>query len=192
MSDQTCFTPDDDHILNYLKDDNMKIEPDFYVPILPMVLVNGAEGIGTGWSTKIPNYNPREIIQNLEHLLDGKDVSDLPNMVPWFKGFKGTIEELENQRYIINGEISEISDTKLEITELPIRTWTQSYKEAVMEPFLNGSEKTPAVIQDYKEYHTDKTVKFTVSMAADKLRSADVGTGLHQFFKLQVGIGSPL
>ena len=76
----------------------MKIEPDFYVPILPMVLVNGAEGIGTGWSTKIPNYNPREIIQNLEHLLDGKDVSDLPNMVPWFKGFRGTIEELENHQ----------------------------------------------------------------------------------------------
>ena len=57
------FNPDDDHILNYLKDDNMKIEPEFYVPILPMVLVNGAQGIGTGWSTSIPNYNPREIIQ---------------------------------------------------------------------------------------------------------------------------------
>merc|ERR1712029_34546 len=165
--------------------DNMQIEPDFYMPIIPMVLVNGASGIGTGWSTTIPNYNPREIIQNLQHLLDGKEVSDLPNMIPWFKGFKGTIEELENQRYIINGEIAEISDTKVEITELPIRTWTQTYKEQVMEPFLNGSEKTPAVISDYKEYHTDKTVKFIVQMAADKLRSADMGQGLHNLFKLQ-------
>jgi DNA topoisomerase-2 len=52
-------------------------------------------------------------------------------MVPWFKGFRGTIEDLDHQRYVINGEISEISETKLEITELPIRTWTQTYKEQV-------------------------------------------------------------
>ena len=50
-------------------------------------------------------------------------------------------------RYVINGELASISDTKVEITELPIRTWTQTYKEQVMEPFLNGSEKTPAMIQ---------------------------------------------
>ena len=51
-------------------------------------------------------------------------------------------------RYVINGELASISDTKVEITELPIRTWTQTYKEQVMEPFLNGSEKTPAMIQE--------------------------------------------
>jgi len=179
------FNANDDHVLNFLKDDNKKIEPEFYVPILPMVLVNGAEGIGTGWSTKVPNYNPREIIQNLLQLLDGADARDLPSMVPWFKGFRGTIEEIDGQRFVINGEIAEVSDTKLEITELPIRTWTQNYKESVMEPYLNGSEKTPALINDYREYHTDKTVKFVVNMAADKLRQAEVSKGLHQFFKLQ-------
>lgn len=52
-------------------------------------------------------------------------------MTPWFKGFRGTIELLDHQRYVMNGEISEISDTKLEITELPVRTWTQTYKEQV-------------------------------------------------------------
>ena len=62
-------------------------------------------------------------------------------MVPWFKGFRGTIEELENQRYIINGELAEISDTKVEITELPIRTWTQTYKEQVKRPNLEGIPK---------------------------------------------------
>ena len=51
------------------------------------------------------------------------------SMVPWFKNFKGSIEQLEAQKYVINGEISELSETKLEITELPIRTWTQTYKE---------------------------------------------------------------
>merc|ERR1712029_581531 len=144
--------------------------------------VNGASGIGTGWMTSIPNYNPREIVSNLKRMIRG----DEPKlMIPWFKNFKGSIEELEPQKFVINGEIAEISDTKVEITELPIRTWTQNYKETVMEPMLNGSEKTPAVISDYKEYHTDKTVKFIVQMAADKLRSADMGQGLHNLFKLQ-------
>merc|ERR1719210_1277670 len=104
--------------------------------------------------------------------------------MPWFKNFKGSIEELEAQRYVVNGEISELSDTKLEITELPIRTWTQNYKESVIEPFINA-EKTPAQITDYKEYHTDKTVRFVVTMTAEKLRAAETQKGLHQFFKLQ-------
>ena len=175
------FNPDDDPILNYLTDDNQKIEPDWYIPILPMVLVNGADGIGTGWMTKIPNYNPREIVKNLKRMLNGLDPEE---MTPWFKGFNGTIENL-GERYVINGEIASVSDTKLEITELPIRVWTQSFKESVMEPYLNGSEKTAAMIQDYKEYHTDKTVKFVVQMQADKLRKAELEKGLHQFFKLQ-------
>lgn len=53
------FPEADDHTLNYLEDDGQLVEPQFYVPIIPMILVNGCQGIGTGWSTSIPNYNPR-------------------------------------------------------------------------------------------------------------------------------------
>lgn len=67
------FHPHDDPLLNYLRDDNQKIEPVWYIPIIPMVLVNGAEGIGTGWMTKIPNHNPREVISNLKRMLRGED-----------------------------------------------------------------------------------------------------------------------
>lgn len=45
------FIEDDDHTLEYLIDDGDVVEPNYYVPIIPMVLVNGAEGIGSGWST---------------------------------------------------------------------------------------------------------------------------------------------
>ena len=54
-------------------DDNQRIEPEWYIPILPMVLVNGTDGIGTGWSTKIPNYDVREIVTNLRSMLDGRE-----------------------------------------------------------------------------------------------------------------------
>lgn len=181
------FNANDDPLLKYLNEDNQKIEPEWYMPILPMVLVNGADGIGTGWMTRIPNYNPREIVDNLKRMIDGREPK---HMVPWFKNFKGVIEELEANKYVLSGEISELSETKLEITELPIRTWTQAYKESVMEPLLNGSEKVAAQITDYKEYHTDKTVKFIVNMAADKLRAAEKTKGLHTFFKLQTTIST--
>ena len=177
---RNIFNEHDDPLLNFLTDDNQKIEPEWYMPILPMVLVNGADGIGTGWMTKIPNFNPRDIVENLRRLLKGKEVKE---MIPWYKNFRGEIESLDRQRFVVNGEIASLSDTKFEITELPIKTWTNSYKEQ-LEALLQGSEKTPPVIQDYKDYNTDKTVKFIVQMTPDKIRDAEK-TGLHTFFKLQ-------
>lgn len=67
------FHPHDDPLLKSNFDDNQRIEPEWYMPILPMVLVNGAEGIGTGWSTRIHNYNPREIVENLKRMLRGEE-----------------------------------------------------------------------------------------------------------------------
>jgi len=67
------FNPHDDALLHHLRDDNLKIEPEYYVPLLPMVLINGADGIGTGWSTKIPNYDIREIVNNLQLMIEGRD-----------------------------------------------------------------------------------------------------------------------
>ena len=71
------FNVHDDSILKHMTDDNQRIEPEWYIPIIPLVLVNGSEGIGTGWSTKIPNYNPREIVANIKRMLDGNDPEPL-------------------------------------------------------------------------------------------------------------------
>ena len=130
------FHPHDDHLLKHEYDDNQRIEPVWYIPILPMVLVNGADGIGTGWMTKIPNYNPREIVENLKLIMDGDD--PVP-MLPWYKNFKGTIEDAGEGRYVVSGEIAIVGPDKVEITELPIGMWTQNYKENVLEPMLHGN-----------------------------------------------------
>lgn len=171
----------DDPVLNHLYDDNQKIEPEFYIPILPMVLVNGAEGIGTGWSTKIPNYDPREVVANLRRMIAGDEPKP---MKPWFKNFKGTVDQVEEQRFVVSGEVALLSSNSIEITELPVRTWTQTYKENVLETMLHGTEKVPPMITDYKEYHTDTTVRFVVTMSEDKLSKAR-DEGLHKVFKLQ-------
>lgn len=178
------FPPKDDHTLKFLYDDNQRVEPEWYIPIIPMVLINGAEGIGTGWSCKIPNFDVREVVNNIRLLMDGAE--PLP-MLPSYKNFKGTIEELAPNQYVISGEVAILNSTTIEISELPIRTWTQTYKEQVLEPMLNGTEKTPPLITDYREYHTDTTVKFVVKMTEEKLAEAE-RAGLHKVFKLQTSL----
>ncbi|XP_057357450.1 DNA topoisomerase 2-alpha isoform X3 [Manis pentadactyla] len=178
------FPPKDDHTLKFLYDDNQRVEPEWYIPIIPMVLVNGAEGIGTGWSCKIPNFDVREVVNNIRCLMDGEE--PLP-MLPSYKNFKGTIEELAPNQYVISGEVAILNSTTIEISELPIRTWTQTYKEQVLEPMLNGTEKTPPLITDYREYHTDTTVRFVVKMTEEKLAEAE-RAGLHKVFKLQTSL----
>jgi len=71
-------------------------------------------------------------------MINGEDPKP---MIPWFKNFNGTIEALGDQRYVVNGEVSEISETKLEITELPIRTWTQTYKEQAISRIFTSFAK---------------------------------------------------
>ena len=80
-----------------------------YMPILPMVLVNGAEGIGTGWSTSIPNYNPMDIVRNIKHLLAGEEMEE---MSPWYRGFCGTIMEVPSKTagksYAVYGSVAQV------------------------------------------------------------------------------------
>uniref|UniRef100_A0A6Q2ZGS1 DNA topoisomerase 2 n=1 Tax=Esox lucius TaxID=8010 RepID=A0A6Q2ZGS1_ESOLU len=175
------FPAVDSCLLKFLYDDNQKVEPEWYIPIIPLVLVNGAEGIGTGWACKIPNYDHREIVNNIIRMLSMQE--PLP-MLPSYKNFKGVIHELGQNQYMVSGEVSVLDKNTIEITELPVRTWTQAYKESVLEPMLQGTEKTPALINDYKEYHTDQTVKFVVRMSEEKLAQAEAA-GLHKVFKLQ-------
>ncbi|VDO55007.1 unnamed protein product [Haemonchus placei] len=178
---RTIFPVVDDNILRFLFEENQRIEPEWYCPIIPLVLVNGASGIGTGWSTSIPNYNPREICENMRMLIRGEQPKPL---IPWFKNFRGTMEQLDSSRYVCSGEVAVLSDDTIEITELPVKTWTQSYKESVLEPMLESSDKKPPMISDFKEYHTDVTVRFVVKLPQGKLREYEA-EGLHKVFKLQ-------
>ncbi|KAK0097853.1 hypothetical protein PV326_013248 [Microctonus aethiopoides] len=175
------FRKEDEPLYKYEFDDNSRVEPVYYVPIIPMVLVNGADGIGTGWMTKIPNYNPADIIKNLKLMMDGRE--PVP-MDPWYNDFDGSIESCGEYRYVISGEISVVAYNKIEITELPIGTWTQTYKETVLEPMLHGTDKTPAIITDFKEYGTDTKIHFIITLAPEKLAELE-RDGLHKVFKLQ-------
>ncbi|KAI9012860.1 DNA topoisomerase [Gaertneriomyces semiglobifer] len=176
---RALFHPADDALLNYQNEDGQNIEPQWYLPILPTLLLNGSEGIGTGWSSSIPNYNPRDIVDNLYRLMKGEE--PLP-MHPWYRGFNGSIEQIGQDKYRVSGCISKIDDTTVEITELPIRTWTQNYKED-LESWLTGTEKQASWIKEYREYHTHSNVHFHVTLSEEQMALAEQ-EGLEKRFKL--------
>ena len=152
------FRKEDDDILNYLLDDGTSIEPDFYGPIIPMILANGCNGIGTGFSTKIPCYNPIDLINYLTNMLEFE--TEQINIKPFYRGFKGTIEEeKENSgKYIIKG-VYTVKDLQVTITELPIGMWTDTYKQ-----FLEDSLGT--LIKDYTDKSTDVDIHIVVTLNA--------------------------
>ena len=122
-----------------------------------MILVNGSEGIGTGYSTNIPCYNPKDIISNLKKLIKDPE-SDLDEMTPWYSGFKGTINKESDHKYITTGVFTRVNATTIEVTELPIGKWTQTYKE-----FLDSLLESNEII-DYKNNSDDLTISFKVFM----------------------------
>ncbi|KAM6498312.1 DNA topoisomerase, type IIA-like domain containing protein [Amanita muscaria] len=173
------FNPADDQLLKQQNEDNQMIEPEYYVPIVPMVLINGAEGIGTGWSTTIPCYNPTDIVANIRRLMNGEE---LVPMIPWWRGFKGEIKPSSKQKYEVYGIASKVDDTTIEITELPIHKWTQNYK-AELESMMVGEKEKEGVVKEYKEHHDNSNVHFVVTMNAKDVEKAEQ-QGLLEFFKL--------
>ncbi|EMR11038.1 hypothetical protein PNEG_00635 [Pneumocystis murina B123] len=172
------FIESDDALLDYLNDDGQSIEPVWYVPIIPLILVNGSEGIGTGWSSYIPNFNPIDLVDNIRRMMNGEE---LRPMHPWYRGFNGIIEK-HGDKYKISGCIRQIDDTTVEITELPIRLWTQDMKE-FLESSIVGSDKIQPFIKDYSEYHTDTVVHFVIKLT-EKGMAESLSQGLEEKFKL--------
>jgi len=181
---ELIFRPEDAPLYQYLEDDGQSIEPAYYMPILPMILVNGANGIGTGWSTTIPSYNPKDIVQNIKRMLAGGAPIE---MMPWFKGFEGAVAPKEEDKYVIEGKWEWRAASTLHISELPVGTWTNSYKEFLekwQEGPTTGKYKSGQVL-NIKSNHTDTKVSFTVKLApqfAATLRADD--SKLKKAFKL--------
>lgn len=155
------FKPQDKNILNYLNEEGHLIEPEYFIPIIPTILVNGAIGIGTGFSTNIPCFNPKDLISLLNKLLDNQDISDQV-IHPWYRGFKGTIEFDSQNKYISKGIYAILSKSIIQVSELPIGVGTQDFKN-VLEDLIEKS-----VIKDYKNQSTDSVVLFTITFPSEK------------------------
>lgn len=123
------FNKYDYPILTHQTEENTEIEPVYYAPVVPMLLINGSSGIGTGWSSTIHPCNPKDVVDNLRKYLNGEKTVA---MKPWYRNFTGTVERIDKERFLIKAKYTIAGDV-LTIHDLPIGTWTTAYKK-----FLNN------------------------------------------------------
>jgi len=190
---RTLFPAVDDNILRYLNDDGLLVEPVFYAPIIPMVLVNGSKGIGTGFSTDIMCYNPLDIIAYLTNKLTQMTDSKI-DFVPYYEGFKGTVIKISDEKFLIKGLYEKLSPDKIRVTELPVGYWTEDFKELLenlIEPSVDkDGKKVASSVKDYDDMSKDTNVEFTITFPKGKLEEleklkGDYGcNGLEKLLKL--------
>ena len=176
---KSIFIKEDEHILIYKNEDGDLVEPETYYPIIPMILVNGTEGIGTGYSTNIPLFNPLDIVENLKRYLNGKKQKEL---IPWYRGFTGKIEKNEKGIFECLGNATIKNENTIHITELPIGTWTNDYKiyltQLSEDKIVDGVIVENKVIQDFiiepNVYKIDITITFVNGVLQQLLKNDDI------------------
>lgn len=190
---RSIFPAADDNVLEYLNDDGLSVEPIYYAPIIPMVLVNGSKGIGTGFSTDIMCYNPLQIIEYLQNKL--LFIEDDIEFIPYYEGFKGHISKISDEKFLIKGVYETVAVDKIKVTELPVGYWTEDFKElleSLIDPGVDKEgKKIAAIIKDYDDMSKDTNVDFTITFMKGKLeeleasKSADYGcNGVEKLLKL--------
>lgn len=169
------FKEEDSAILEYLEEDGQTIEPEYYIPIIPMILVNGGVGIGTGFSTNIPQFNPSDIISACIHICNSIALSsdqdvhgvidriDIAEFIPWYLGFTGSIEKGAKGTFQSKGIYRWLDENTLEITELPVGMWTEDYKEILENMVTNNSN----YLKSFENHYTSKNVRFILHFNGD-------------------------
>jgi DNA topoisomerase-2 len=177
------YPEQDDAILKYLDDDGTQVEPIYYVPIIPMVLVNGTKGIGTGFSTEIMCYNPLTIISYLKNKLNGLDEENkMIEFMPYYEGFKGIISKVTETKYLFKGVYELVKDDVVRVTELPVGFWTDDFKElleTLQEDKDKDGKKITPIVKSYDSNSTDTKVDFTITFSKGKLVELQNNIGEH-------------
>jgi len=175
------FRKEDASILRHLDDDGMMVEPEYYLPTIPLLLINGCVGIGTGFSTDIPPYNPADIVRVLRDRLMGRLSSLRPiSLKPWWQGFKGEIVANGDGCWVTKGLYTMNHDKKtITITELPVGVWTKDYKALLDEMCVDkpkGDKKGndnaytdsgDVLLKSFDDLYTDEEVTFVLHFDED-------------------------
>jgi DNA topoisomerase-2 len=166
------FRKEDDIILEHLFEDDFKIEPNFFVPILPGVLLNNSLGIGTGFASTILSRDPKELAKYIKAKLSGS--SKKFQLLPHFRGFKGSVTRLDDNKYQIKGSISRINATQVKITELPVGMYLDDIKKQLNKLVENNS------IKDYEDNSTEEGFDIDVFYQRGILNSMEDDTILEK------------
>lgn len=171
------FREEDNPIIKYTYEDGDQAEPEVYPTIVPMILINGGEGIGTGFSTNVPCYNPIDVVNNLKRMLQGKEPVD---MNPWYRNFTGDITKKDDTTYESKGIYDIVNETTIKITELPVKMWSQDYKKFLEQSQSDDSKKSSekSFIADYVSNCTNTKIDFTVTLCKGVLHNLQKNSSL--------------
>jgi len=147
---------DDLGVLSYRDDDGIPVEPEWYAPVLPMLLINGSRGIGTGYSTFVPSFNPSDLKTAIVDWLETDKPLD-KEFAPWTRGFKGKISKIDKQDYLVEG-VWKVDKDNVVITELPVGTWTSDFRESLEKLLTTG------VIKDFNDTSTDTDILVKIKL----------------------------
>ena len=182
---QYLYPLSDFPLLEYNDDDGVFVEPKYYVPIIPMVLINGMVGIGTGFSTSIPQYSVEEIIDIIKMKLLKKGYNKIH---PKYRGFQGDIIQIDDKNYMSKGKYNIVNENTIEILELPIGKWTDDYKKYLDSIIYDPKSKQKLFIMDYINNSSDTRVHFTITVPKGFISalqwSEDNADGIEKFLKL--------
>jgi DNA topoisomerase-2 len=177
------FRKEDACLLKHIDDDGDMVEPEYYLPVVPLLAINGSLGIGTGYSTDVPPHRPDDIVCLLRHRLEGSiETLEGRPLDPWWFGFKGKISRKDEATWLTKG-LYELDDAKrtITITELPVGTWTKDYK-AFLDELLDGDEKkAKEAKKDAKKAETESTTSRGSTKAEMKAAAEKEPCGLKSF-----------
>ena len=173
------YRKEDACILKHIDDDGFIVEPETYYPVLPMLVVNGCIGIGTGFSTDVPPHDPADVVNLLKERLSNKrDTLNNIALRPYWLGFKGAVQHSDNGVWITKG-VYTFDDAKkmVSVTELPVGTWTTDYKEFLEEMCdSNDKETKKPVLRNYEDLYNHVDIRFDLYLDADYYDDAKENT----------------
>jgi len=152
---KSIFIKDDYEILNHQLFENESIEPRFYVPVLPLIAINGSEGVSIGFAQKILPRDPKQILKWVKQRT--KIRKPKVNLTPHWNGMKCTVEsgELDTQ-WIIKGNFYRKSKHRLVIDALPIGYTLKQY-QAVLDKLVDDKD-----IKDYDDLSDNDEFLFEI------------------------------
>lgn len=170
------FRREDAVLLKAVEDDGDLVEPEYYLPVVPLLAINGSVGIGTGFSTDIPPHNPDDIVSLLEHRLKGTLASiEGRALDPWWFGFEGPLRRASDDTWVTSGLYAFDEEKKtITINELPVGEWTKKYK-TFLDGLLShdgGSKALALGLKNFDDLYNDAKVKFVLYMTEDGFDAA--------------------
>ena len=142
-------------------EEGSEIEPRFFLPIIPTVLLNGSSGIAVGFSTNILNRNPIDLIDACLKVLNGKKFDE---PLPYWNNFNGIVQKVQGTEnsFIIKGLHAVKNTNTVEVSELPPSMTYQKYESLLNQLMDKG------IIQFYDD-NCSKGINYSIRFSRAEL-----------------------